>query len=233
MRALGVVIIMALAGAAAPPQAMPGLGTSPASPGSRPIASAVTRLSAYAYGASGWTEFGPVKIVTEEYDVQGRLLAWSLSYSGKDIVEYGRRLYREDGYLETVCSSEGDLLRTIEVRRGVVGWSLVARDPDGGQLYAMEPLAVAAPGCLEYLISGMDGSAVFRSVEILDAEGRPEAILRFTLDGRLAYASGFRYRSADEVGNWTERDEWERYGESWERPRSKARRSLVYAEAGK
>jgi hypothetical protein len=234
LRAAGMLLASALAGAAG--------AQSIAASEARALPGAVssrTLVWTYSYGAGGYAEFGPVKALDEEYDARGRLVSWTLScVSGEKslVVERGVRTYAEKGrdYAEAITDGGGKKTRTVSATLTAKGWRVTAASPSGEILYEAIPVyADADSASFEYIMRGRDGDPSFIGAESFSREGLPLVSRRFTASGGLAYSSGFSYRALDARGNWTERYEWERYVEKWDRPKSKALRVIAYAEAEK
>ncbi len=231
-RFTAAIIFGVLIAAGAPAQSV----ASAAPPPLKGAASSRTLLWAYAYGPSGYYEFGPVKALDETYDADGRVVSWTLSYidgTAESRAESGARAYDDSGgYVETVRGPDGSLRRTVAALPGRSGWSTVACRPDGSVIYAIAPVT-ATKSSFEYLVTGSLGEPAFRGAESFTTAGLPAGFYRFGDDGGLAYATALEYAAFDDRGNWTVRKESERYLERWDRPKSKAVRTIAYAGAAK
>jgi hypothetical protein len=234
LRAAIIVLASALASAARAQSISAAEGSAP-----RGAVSSRTLVWAYSYGPGGYEEFGPVKAIDEKYDPEGRLVSWTLSCVSGDkalVVERGARTYAGTGrgYEESVTDGEGRAMRSVAAALTAEGWRITALSPAGTTLYEAIPISTDGSSLsFEYLMRGRDGSPSFIGADSFSPEGRPLVSRRFAEDGKLAYASGYSYRVLDSRGNWTERYEWERYVENWDRPKSKALRVISYAGSGK
>jgi hypothetical protein len=234
LRVAIIVLASALASASRAQSIAAAEGSAP-----RGAVSSRTLVWAYSYGVGGYEEFGPVKAIDEKYDPEGRLVSWTLSCVSGDkatVVERGARTYAGKGrdYEERVGDGEGKAMRTVTASLTAEGWRITALSPSGKSIYEATPISTDPSSfSFEYLMRGRDGAPAFTGADSFSREGRPLLSRRFNEGGELAYSSGFSYRAQDSRGNWTERYEWERYVEKWDRPKSKSLRVITYPGSGK